>query len=251
MSTLTDIGFILHNIRIKLYPNYLQNTEGAFFARTNSEKTLSAEDICVALKTRGGFMGNLDDLLDNIRQYNDEVAYQLCDGFAVTNGYYTIHPNIGGTFKSVGEAHDHKKHPIGFRFGTRAKLRNLVKHITVEVEGIADTAGYIDTFTDNEEDSVNGLFMPGNIFALHGNKIKIAGEDPDNGVYFVPEDVPSMAVKVDRIAENSASKITGIAPDTGHVFNRIEVRTQYNGSSSSFLKSPRAITAGFIIESAA
>jgi hypothetical protein len=250
MSTITDIGLILHRIRIKLYPNNFENTEGAYFARTNSEKTLSNEDICVALKTRGGFAGNLDDLLDNIRQYNDEVAYQLCDGFAVTNGYYTIHPNIGGTFNSVSEAHDHKKHPISFRFGARAKLSNLVKHIAVDVEGIADTAGYIDTFTDDEENSVNGVFMPGNIFALHGSKIKIAGEDPDNGVYFVPEDVPSKAFKVDRIAENNPGKIIGIAPDTGHVYNRIEVRTQYNGSSNTFLKSPRIITTPFVIESA-
>jgi hypothetical protein len=88
------------------------------------------------------------------------------------------------------------------------------------------------------------------MFALHGNKIKIAGEDPDNGVYFVPENDPSKAVKVERIAENNPCKIIGIAPNTGHVYNRIEVRTQYNGSGSSFLKKPRVVKTTFVVEAA-
>jgi hypothetical protein len=250
MSALKDIEEVLHRIRIKLYPNYLPDAEGAYSARTVNERTLGTSEICAALKNRGGFTGNYEDLIYNIRQYNDEMAYQLCDGYAVSNDYYTIQPNIGGLFNSANEARNRKKHPVNFRFGAMAKLRNLAKYIVVEVEGIADTSGYIDTFTDNEEGSVNSIFVSGNMFALHGSKIKIAGEDPENGVYFVPEDDPSKAVKVDRIGENGPGKITGIAPDTGHVYNRIEVRTQYNGSSSSFLKKPRVVTTAFVIEAA-
>jgi len=70
------------------------------------------------------------------------------------------------------------------------------------------------------------------------------------GVYFVPEDDPAQAVKVTRIAENGASKIIGIAPATGHMHNRIEVRTQYSGSGAIFLKTVRAITSGFTVEEA-
>jgi hypothetical protein len=33
---------------------------------------LSVEDVCAALKTRGGFIGSFEDLLDYIRQYNKE-----------------------------------------------------------------------------------------------------------------------------------------------------------------------------------
>ena len=83
-----------------------------------------------------------------------------------------------------------------------------------------------------------------------GNKIKVAGDDPSCGVYFVPEDDPSRAVKVSRIGENSASMITGISPDTEHWKNRIIIRTQYSGSKSVFLKSPRVIQSDFIVETA-
>jgi hypothetical protein len=51
-----------------------------------------------------------------------------------------------------------------------------------------------------------------------------------------------------RVGENTPSKIIGIAPDTKYAFNRIEIRTQYNGSNNSFLKVPRVITSLFTME---
>jgi hypothetical protein len=87
MSLINDVNEVLHRIRVKLYPNYLPNAEGAYIARTDSEASLSIEDVCASLKNRGGFTGNYDDLTDRIKQYFDEMAYQLCDGFAVNTGY--------------------------------------------------------------------------------------------------------------------------------------------------------------------
>ena len=241
---------ILHRIRVKLYPNPFPKGEGTYIARTNNEKTLTIQDVCMAMKTRGGYAGRIDTLLENVRQYYDEVAYQLCDGYAITNGYYNVYPNIGGTFKSVNEVHDQKKNPVSFRFGTRRKLRKLAEEIVIEVEGVSDSSGYIDSFIDFEEDSLNSVFMPGNQFAIHGSKIKVAGDDPGNGIYFVPVDNPEKAVKVTRLAENSPTKLTGLAPDTGYLQNRIEVRTQFTSTGSRLLKNPKTIKSAFIIEAA-
>jgi len=94
--------------------------------------------------------------------YYDEVAYLLCDGFSINNGYYSIYPNIGGTFNSTKDIHDRKKNPISFRFGIRRKLRQLFDSIAIEVDGLANTNGFIDTYKDVEENSVNETFLPGN-----------------------------------------------------------------------------------------
>ena len=109
----------LHRIRVKLYPNYLQSVPGAYIARTNNEASLSIEDICAALKNRGGFTGDYHVLVDCVKKYYGELAYQLCDGFSVNTGFYSIHPNIGGTFDKVNEGHDIKKNPINFKFSIR------------------------------------------------------------------------------------------------------------------------------------
>jgi len=251
MSLINNVNEVLHRIKVKLYPNYLPHIEGTYYARTNNEALLSIEQVCAALKTRGGFSGNYETLVENVKLFFDEAAYQLCDGFAVNTGYYSIHPNICGTFTTtIGESHDHKKNPIAFRFRTRAKLRKLADSINIEITGVANTSGYIKHFNDLEEDAEDSIFVPGNQFSITGQKIKVFGDDPACGVYFVPVEDPSKAVKVARIAENSPSKIIGISVKTGFSLNKVEVRTQFAGSGTSFLKNPRTITSDFIIEEA-
>jgi len=250
MQVKNEIDDVLHRIRVKLYPNYFQHVEGTYIARTDSEASLNVGQVCSAAISRGGVECDLDDFTEYVNKYNEEVAYQLCDGYAVSNGYFSIHPNIGGSFNSEREAHDLQKHPITFRFRVLGKMRRLVQFINVVIDGLADVNGYIDEFVDYEADSSNALFAPGDQFAIHGHKIKIAGNNPNIGVYFAPVDNPSEAKKVLRIAENSPTKVTGIAPSTGHQYNRIEIRTQYAGSGTIQLKTPRIIVSGFTLEEA-
>ncbi|MDR1072798.1 MAG: hypothetical protein LBL45_03890 [Treponema sp.] len=85
-------------------------------------------------------------------------------------GYFSIHPNVGGTFDKVNEAHDAKKHPVTFRFRARAPLRALAERIVVEVEGLSDVTGYIDKFVDVSTESMNYALTPGGQFSVAGHK---------------------------------------------------------------------------------
>ncbi|MDR2053638.1 MAG: DUF4469 domain-containing protein [Treponema sp.] len=250
MAIINSVNEVLHRIRVKLYPNYLSHIEGAYIARTDNEASLSIGEVCAALKNRGGFTGNYDDLVEHVRQFFDEAAYQLCDGFAVNTGYFSIHPNVGGTFDKVIEGHDTEKHPVTFRFRTLSALRALAEHIVVEVEGLADVQGYIDEFIDVTAESVNETLTPGGQFSIAGHKIKIVGNDPEVGVYFVPEADPAGRVKVGgRLAENSPAKLIGIIPALGAGKWKVEIKTQYSGSAKD-LKAPRIITGAFTLTAA-
>jgi hypothetical protein len=237
----------MHKMRAKLYPNYLPKGEGTYIARTASESSVTVEDICAAMKNRGGYDGSYEDAVQTIRHFLKETEYQLSDGFSVNLGLFTIHPNIGGVFQSEKEAHDHKKHPITFRFQSLKPLRDLRQSIDVIIEGIADTNGYIDEFIDYDDNLTNHSLVDGNMFAIHGHKIKLEGTDPGVGVFFVPVSNPALAVKAARIAENTASKITGITPNPQSQYSRIEIRTQYSGSPT-LLKTLRVITSSFTLE---
>ena len=191
--------------------------------------------------------GYICTMVNYIRMFLDETAYQLLNGFAVNMWYFSVHPNLGGTFNTVHETPDPKNHPLTYRFRPLRPLRELAKSAHVIIEGLADTDGWIDEYVD-EEGAVNTLYVPGHIFTLHGHKIKVEGDDPSVGVYFVPVQEPGNAVKVSRIAENTASRITGIAPIVGYAASRIEVRTQFSGADGRFLKSVRTITGDFVLE---
>jgi hypothetical protein len=52
---------------------------------------------------------------------------------------------------------------------------------------------------------------------------------------------------VTRIVENTSTKVHFIVPDTGHLENRLEIRTQFTGGSA-ILKTPHVITSPFILE---
>ncbi|MDR2193816.1 MAG: DUF4469 domain-containing protein [Treponema sp.] len=247
MAIINAVNEVLHRIRVKLYPNYLPNVEGAYIARTDSEASLTIEDVCAALKNRGGFTGNYDDLVAHVKQFLDEAAYQLCDGFAVNLKYFLMYPNVIGTFDKVIEGHDTEKHRVTFRFRILTALRILAAHIVVEVEGLANVQGYIDEFTDINTESVNDALTPGGQFCIAGHKIKIVGEDPEVGVYFIPEADPTARVKVSgHLAENSASKLIGIVPALTAGKWKVEIKTRFSGSGKE-LKQLRIIESAFML----
>jgi hypothetical protein len=186
--------------------------------------------------------------VEHVKQFLDEAAYQLCDGFAVNTGYFSIHPNVGGTFDKATEGHDTGKHPITFRFRTRTPLRTLAEHITVEVEGLAEVQGYIDEVVDISTEGVNETLTTGGVFSIAGHKIKVAGEDPEVGVYFISGTDPSLRVKVSgHFAENAPSRVIGVIPALSAGGWKVEIKTQYTGSGSTSLKSPRMIVGGMIL----
>jgi hypothetical protein len=249
MSALDDYELVLHKIRAKLYQNHLQNVEGNYIARTDNERTLTTRDICTTLKTRANYPITVEEMMKYIELYHAEEIYQICDGYAVDNGWYTLYANIGGAFESPGDTHDPEKHRITIRISLRKRLKNIIKNIKIILEGIADTNGHINYLEDQEEhDAAHNLFVPGNMVAIHGSKIKVAGDHPGNGVYFVPVDDPSRAVKMARLGDNNPARITGIAPKTEFTRNRIEIRTQFTGASDKFPKDQHIITSKFILE---
>jgi hypothetical protein len=253
MDLIYGVSQVLHRIKLKLYPNYLPGREGTFYARTSSEATLSVEQICASKRDRGGFSGNFGDFVNYVKQFIEEIAYQLCDGFAVNLGFFTIYPNLGGSFRNKDENPDPKTHPLTMRIRPHGPMRRLVETIAIVIEGEADPSGHITEFLDHENNSINGVFEPGNQFVLTGEKIRIAGDNPSCGLYFVPVGGAPIGghpapIKMTRIVENTSNKIIGIIPETDWAFIKVEIRTQYAGSGSVFLKEPRVITSDFTIE---
>jgi hypothetical protein len=236
---------VLHKIRVRLYPSRLPQARGALYARTDSEAALSLEDVAAEMKNRGGFTGNYQDLIAHVRQFLDEVVYQLCDGFAVNLGYFSIHPAVGGLFKSEDESP--AGHPVTFRFRSRARLREIAKSVVVEVEK-AKKPGRIEGCFDLDSGETNGRLTPGGIFTLSGGKLKVAGDDPECGIYFVSALDPDKRFKVaSRLAVNISSRLCGVVPAMPEGDYQIVIVSQYTVGGIP-LKTPRSITSDFTVK---
>jgi hypothetical protein len=244
MTTVNDSEPVLHRIRVRLFPSNLPGLKDTYFARTANEAELSIEEVAAALVKRGGFTGNYHDLIKHVREFFDEAAYQICDGFAVNAGYFSIHPVVGGLFASGNE--DPRRHPVRFRFRTRKPLRDIVRYIAVEVEGAADSSS-IDSFIDVDSGETNECVTPGGIFTVTGRKIKVTGGSPDCGLYFVSMTDPRRYFKVSKkFAGNVSTRVSGVVPDLPAGEYRIEIKTQYTVGGID-LKKPRTIASGFSV----
>ncbi|MHC6201601.1 DNA-binding domain-containing protein [Breznakiellaceae bacterium SP9] len=250
MAIVNSINEVLHRIRAKLYPNHLPGSDGEYIARTDDEASLDIEAVCAALKNRGGYSGSYDELVAYVKQFYQELVYQLCSGFSVNTGFYSIHLKIGGSWASVNEHFDPAKHPIAISFRSHSALREAVKHITVDIEGLAPVSAWIAEVTDAETGAVNETLTPNEDFIVTGRHIKITKEEDDCGLFVLGPLIPDTAAVETEIAkytENTASKIIARTPASlvpGEY--KLVVRTKYSGGSAN-LKEMRAIETPFTL----
>jgi len=238
---------VLHHIKVRLYRSNLPGARGAYYARPANEAALSVEQVAAALKTRGGFTGSYSDLVQHVHLFFEEMAYQLCDGYAVNTGWFSVQPVIGGLFESANEGFDPKGHTVAFRYRTGAALRGLARKVEIEMEGEADVAGWIDCFTDFESGLVNQTVTPGGLFSIDGRKIKVTGAGPDCGVWFVQDARSTRRYKAARaLAENVSTRVAGVVPALPAGKYGVEIVTCYTVGGKD-LKEPRTIKSNFTV----
>ena len=157
----------LHTIEAVLYPNHLTTSgPGTYVAKNTKEKTLSVEDVCAAMKTRGGFEGSYEDAVMTVKHFFKESMYQLCDGFSINTGWFTINVSFNGVFHSVKEPFTPPRHKVSFNFHTLKTMRDLTSQIEVAINGHMEDSAFISEFKDMEEAN---LYLV-RLYAAHQNR---------------------------------------------------------------------------------
>ena len=241
MAVINEVTEVLHKIEAKLYPNYLGKGEGAYVARAKAEAPLSIEDVCAAAKNRGGFTGQYEDLAEHAHVFINEMIYQLLDGFSVQlGGFCSLHTRISGTYHG---GNDHiGADNLHVAFHTLRHLKDLLLKVKIENEGVAGDGAYIDEILDVHSDAVNSTLTPGNMIYILGHKIKVQGDDPEVGVWFVSQ-ADSARVKItEHLGTNRTNELLGLIPALTAGDYKVEIVTRYS-NGTTLLKEPRVIKA--------
>ncbi|MDR0606683.1 MAG: DUF4469 domain-containing protein, partial [Bacteroidales bacterium] len=177
---------ILHKIKAWLYKNLLtKDNPNDYIARVNSERSLGIKDICEAAVSRGGADISAASMEHGVNLFFNEMSYQLCDGYSINTGWFIASVHIHGTFDSPNETFNPEKHTVLFEFHQGATLRKELENVTVEILGVAETGIIIDQVIDVKTGSVNDLLTVNHNLKINGDKLKIAGDNSANGVYFI------------------------------------------------------------------
>lgn len=236
----------LHRIGAWLYKNSFTPGSDDYIIRPVSERTLGVKEICETAVLRGGADIPAVAMEHAVNLYHAEMAYQLCDGFSVNTGWYMAGPQVRGVANSPKEQYDKEKHTLLFDFHQGALLRRELEQVEVEFLGLADTGAVIEQVTDVRTSSVNDLLTPNRNLKIAGYKIKIAGSNAANGVYFINRST-SERIKVEEadIVVNNPSELIVIIPALDPGAYLLEVTTQY--AVSFFLKEPRSTLFGRVL----
>jgi hypothetical protein len=231
---------VLHTIKARLYENLLTEDRNDCSARVIAERTLTVRDLCRSAAERGGADINAAAMEHAVGLFHQEMAYRLCDGFSVNTSWYHASTHVKGVFSSPTEAFDPEKHTVAVEFRQGAELRRELGMVSVEVLGKADSGCFIAQVEDMRTLSVNGLLTPGRNARITGGKLKIEGEDPSCGVYFVNEaDGERVKVEAADLVENLKGSLLIVIPALAPGAYRLEVSTQFTGHRGKLLKAPR------------
>jgi len=238
---------ILHRIRAYLYDNLLtKDNPNDLIARVVSERSLNVQQISEAAVNRGGSDVSATAMQHAVELWFKEMAYQLCDGYSVNTGYFTAGTLIRGVFDSPQETFSAEKHSILFQFNQGEKLRVEIPNIEVQILGLADASATIVQVTDVKTGSVNDLLTPGRNLRISGSKIKVAGTDAANGIFFLDTATQARtAVDPSDIVTNNPSELLVVIPALPAGEYVVEVVTQY--TTGVLLKEPRTAAFGEVL----
>jgi hypothetical protein len=255
-ESVTDIFELAeHNTDILMYESHMKGHEGLYFARTKNDKTLTIKDVCVSAKERGGYTGNLEDLIEHVMVFFREMVYLLRDGYGVNlAGLVKLYLKVCGFFKTPTEQVDTTKNPVIIAIRRLRGARKTAEDITIVNWGPAPSAARIDMFRDSKSTKVNDVASPGGGFMITGTGIKIVGESRPGdhiGISFYSPGSPAITIGVtENFILNAPSTVIGIVPDlpAGKTWY-IQIRTKYS-SGGTPLNEAREITSSFTVQTA-
>jgi hypothetical protein len=221
-----------------LEPKELTKDPNDYRARVVNVRTYTQSEIIDRIMGIGAGLTR-SDILSVIEAEKQVLAAIIAEGGAVNTELFSASPSIQGVFTPDAEAEPHTVRitcaPVR-PCGTPSSALRLRK-VTVPPTGTI-----IEAVTDIKTGSVNGALTPDRDLRVTKSKLKISGNDPDNGVYFVSVgDGTRIKVDPSDIVENNPRTLVVVIPALASSIYHLQIATQYTGGGGS-LKTPRLTT---------
>jgi hypothetical protein len=227
---------LFHKIRAYLYSNVFTENPNDYIARVHSAKFLNVRDVCRTATGRGKANISAETMEYAVNLWFREMAYHLCNGCSVNTGWFIVSAVIRGVFGRSNEKFNSAKHSVAFDFKQGTLLRKELENVEVSIVGVAGSPLFVIQVMDTNTGSINNLLTPKRVVRINGAKLKIAGDNPANGVYFVNREKKER-IQADIIIANKPSELLALIPEMPAGTYSLEITTQYSGSTT--LKTPR------------
>jgi hypothetical protein len=225
-----------------LYYNPLTADPNDMFLRIQSEGSLGIDDVSKSACSRGGAQMSPDTMTQAVTLWLREMAFLASGGFLINVGWFIVQAVVRGVFRSPAERFDRARHTLAFDFRQGALMRKEAQDVNVQILGVASTGASIAQVTDVRTGSVNDLLTPGRNLRITGTRLRIAGEDPENGVWFICYETGARTrVEDPDLAINNPAELMVIIPELTEGTYRLQITTQFGSAGSQLVKEPRTV----------
>ena len=176
------------------------------------------------------------DILAVLNLFEETVAGILADGNTVTTPLFNTSFSISGVFEGAMDTFDPSRHKLNINLTKGTMLRDAEKRVKLEKTTAVAPMPLIQEVKDSISGSYNSKLTPGGVIELRGNTLKIDGDKPECGLWFVFED--GTETKSAVIIENKPSRIIALIPNLVVGEYNVKIVTQYS-TGGSVLKTPK------------
>ena len=217
-------------IKYYLKKNLLSKDEANYIAQVAASGTIDYDKLIDKILGKGTTLTR-PDLYAALEALNDVIEEYIAEGYNINMPLYSIGYSISGTFTGANDQFDPERHQLNINFSRSTATRKLGESIKHEKVAAPAASNVISEYLDTTSNTADALINPGGGFMIMGENIKLLGDDPSVGLYFVAAD--GTEYKCTAIIENKPKKLTGVNPPLAAGTYHLKLATQYAGSSAA------------------
>ena len=221
-------------LKYSLNENLLTECPDDYSAQTQATGSLDKEALVARMLSKGTLVTRTD-ILAVLNNLEETVVQALLEGYTVTSPLFNTSFSISGVFDSPKDTFDGNRHKLNINLTKGSLLRSAEKNVKFEKTNTIAPLPQIHEVKDVLSGIVNERLTPNGVIEILGYNIKIDGEQPPCGVWFVHESGNEIPAEI--FIENKPSRILAMIPQLNSGNYQIKIVTQYTGGA--LLKTPK------------
>lgn len=223
-------------LKYSLTENLLTERPDDYSAQTHSIASLDKEAIINRMLSRGTLLTRTD-IVAVLNNLEETIVDALLEGNNINLPLFNTSFSISGVFEGPLDSFDGNRHKLNVNLTKGTLLRTVEKEIKFEKTNAITPQPQIQEIKDSVSGAVNERLTAGGVVEIRGYNIKITGNQPDCGLWFIPDS--GEAVKATVLIENKPSTLIAMIPALAQGAYRIRVVTQFSGGKE--LKDPKSV----------
>ncbi|MDO9635222.1 MAG: DNA-binding domain-containing protein [Paludibacter sp.] len=222
-------------LKYALQENLLTERPDDYSAQTIVEGSYDKGAI-INLMLQRGTLVTRTDMLAVLNLFEEVISGLTQEGCTINLPLFNTSFSISGVFEGPMDMFDGGRHKLNVNLSKGVLLRDAETKVKFEKTSATAPTPSIQEVKDVASGKTNETLTPAGAVQLWGSQLRIAGEHPDVGLWFVPE--TGDAIKAAILITNKPASLIAMIPVLAQGSYSVKVVTQYSGGGA-LLNTPK------------